>query len=888
MGSLKDILSHLNYAQACKMLGPQGERLIRQGGKFDIGIDEHVILTNGHFQLRFPDTIVNIAPDPVNKRKLKLTCKTCNVPCIHQGAALALILEEKIAIGLAVPPSEKPPTEGLSDEDLIEDAVAERLERSRTEKMLMESLNPSELWTDYIITNASSGKSYRVALRGWERGESFCSCPDFRKNTLGTCKHILFAMSSAKKKFSKSERNTPFRITNTCVYVKYGHDLQLCLLVPAEPDYSVSEILEPLRGKNITDVKDLLSRISRLEANDHRVTIYPDAEEYINRHLYLESVRSKVAEIRKDPEHHPLRTNLLKTELLPYQLDGIAFAVGAGRAVLADDMGLGKTIQGIGTAELLSRDAVINKVLVICPTSLKSQWHIEIGRFCNRTAQVVLGSAKERAAQYNNGCFFTICNYEQVLRDILSIERVPWDLIILDEGQRIKNWEAKTSRTIKGLKSPFALVLTGTPLENRLEELYSVVEFIDDRRLGPAFRFLNRHRVTSTSGKVLGYRNLDELRKNLAPVLLRRTRQEVMKQLPPRTTEVLRIPPTEEQIDLHNAQKKIIQTIINKKYINEMDLLRLQKALLLCRLAADSTYLVDKQPPGHSSKLKELGVMIEEFMAEQDRKVIMFSEWTSMLNLIEPLLKKPGAKFVRLDGSVPQKMRQGLVHEFQHNPECTFFITTNAGSTGLNLQAANTVVNVDLPWNPAVLEQRIARAHRMGQKRPVQVYLLVTEGTLEENLLATLSAKKDLSLTVLDPKATVTEVSMTSGINELKKRMEILLGAKPDAPVDESEQERVRREAMAHVQQEKISLAGGQLLGAAFGFINALFPDHGGTGQNDHITRLLKESLSEGMERDDQGRLLMKIALPNEEALDALAASLARMLTAGLKTNQEP
>src|SRR5213075_3589333 len=149
--------------------------------------------------------------------------------------------------------------------------------------------------------------------------------------------------------------------------------------------------------------------------------------------------------------------------------------------------------------------------------------------------QLVSGPAAERHSQYASECFFTVCNYEQVLRDILPIEQAKWDLIILDEGQRIKNWEAKTSRVIKGLKSRFALVLSGTPLENRLDDLFSVVEFIDDRRLGPAFRFYNHHRVVDEKGKVLGYKNLGELRESLQPVLLRRTRESVRQQLPKRT-----------------------------------------------------------------------------------------------------------------------------------------------------------------------------------------------------------------------------------------------------------------------------------------------------------------------------------------------------------------
>src|SRR5437868_5949815 len=229
-------------------------------------------------------------------------------------------------------------------------------------------------------------------------------------------------------------------------------------------------------------------------------------------------------------------------------------------------MGLGKTIQAIGVSELLEREAGISKVLVICPASVKSQWRNEIRRFCDRDCQLIAGSIASRGAQYANDCFFTVCNYEQVLRDILSIERVNWDLIILDEGQRIKNWEAKTSRVIKGLRSPFALVLSGTPLENRLDDLFSIIEFIDDRHLGPAFRFFNRHRITDERGKVLGYKNLADLRERLKPVLLRRTRASVMQELPHRTTEYIRVTPTAEQLDLHDAHMKTAKQIACKRY----------------------------------------------------------------------------------------------------------------------------------------------------------------------------------------------------------------------------------------------------------------------------------------------------------------------------------
>jgi len=879
MINLKDKLSHLTYRQTCKLLGPEGEKLIRLGGKFDIDLNEQVILRKDLFQLNLGEAVVTIHLDPAKNQKLNFRCSECETVCDHLGAAFSLILEEKLSLGLAAPPPERVPIESLTDEELVKQAVEERAERARKEKMRVKSLNGNKFWTDYTVMNYSSGKTYRVALRGWERGESYCTCPDFRKNTIGTCKHILHVLGKRKSRVNKTIKETPFQVRNICVYVRYGGELELRLLIPEKLDKRVMALLRPLRDRHIEDVRDLLDKIRTIERLGYEVTIYPDAEEYINKVLYRGRVREKVNEIRKDPGNHPLRRTLLSAELLPYQLDGIAFAVGVGRAVIADDMGLGKTIQGIGVAELLSQDADITKVLIICPASLKSQWRLEMKQFTDRDCQVVLGSAQERAAQYDNSCFFTICNYEQVLRDVNAIERVKWDLIVLDEGQRIKNWETKTSQMVKALKSPFALVLTGTPLENRLEELFSVVEFIDDRRLGPAFRFYNKYRVTDEKGKLLGYQNLDDLRERLKPVLLRRTRKNVLRELPPRSTEIRRIPPTDEQITIHNGYRRIVQTIITKRYISEMDLLRLQKALLMCRMAANSTFLVDKQPPGYSSKLEELDTLLDQLMAEDDRKIVLFSEWTTMLNLIEPLLEKRRLEFVRLDGSVPQKKRQGLMHQFQNDPDCRLFVTTNAGSTGLNLQAANTVINVDLPWNPAVLEQRIGRAYRMGQKRPVQIFLLVTEDTLEESLLGTLSAKQELFLAALDPDTNVTAIDLSSGMDELKKRLEILLGAKPEAPADESLREEVEKEAEELARKEKVARAGGQLLGAAFAFIGELFPEKEETEQTTELAKTFKERFSECLDKGEDGELKMTITLPDESVLDNLAKSLARVIS---------
>ena len=886
--TLKDRLSRLTYTQACKLLGANGKRLLQRGATWQFeDCTEDVYLRGDLFRLRLGQTdegepiVVTITLMASAPDRLHFNCTACETKCEHLGAAFSLILEEKLALGLAAPPPERVPMESLDEEQLVEQAIAERQERADKEKFRLKSRDPKRPWTDYTITSAGSGKTYRLALRGEQRGESFCSCPDFRTNTLGTCKHLLYALNRIRAKFTDRVRRRKFKNKDTFVHLSYLDEITLHLRLPDKADQELLDIAGKLADKPVGNVGRLVRCLGRLEQAGYDVVVYPDAEEFIHRRLLAERLSKRAAEVRSDPVRHPLRTELLKAKLLPYQLDGIAFASGTGRAILADDMGLGKTIQGIGVGEFLAREANIQRVLVVCPASVKSQWRNEIHKFSDRDVQIVAGSADERTTQYDSDRFFTICNYEQVLRDLTYIEQVPWDLIILDEGQRIKNWESKTAKLIKSLRSTFALVLSGTPLENRLDDLYSVAQFIDDRRLGPAFRFFNQHRIVDEKGAVLGYKNLDELRRRLQPVLLRRTRAEVLDQLPPRTTEIVRIEPTGEQFELHQSHMRIVSSITRKAYISEMDLLRLQKALLMCRMSANSTFLVDKEEPGYSSKLCRIAEMIEQLFAEDDRKAVLFSEWTTMLNLIQPILDRAGLDYVRLDGSVPQKKRQELVNQFQKNDDCRLFLTTNAGATGLNLQAANTVINVDLPWNPAVLEQRIARAHRMGQRQPVQVFALVTEHTIEERLLSTLSAKHELSLAVLDAGSDVSQVDMVSGIEGLRRRLEVLLGAKEEAPLDESRQPVSEPAAPTTEQRQRVAAAGGELLGAAFHFLGELVAGQSSASPPDQLVSDLQNRLSDCVQEAASGEQQLTITLPNRDMLDNLAQTMARLLVAG-------
>jgi SNF2 family DNA or RNA helicase len=416
-------------------------------------------------------------------------------------------------------------------------------------------------------------------------------------------------------------------------------------------------------------------------------------------------------------------------------------------------MGLGKTIQAIAATELMARHFGVERVLILCPTSLKHQWQREIERFSERQAQVIGGLRPARAAQYLQPAFLKIANYDTVHTDLDLITQWAPDLVILDEAQRIKNWNTRVARSVKKLDSPYAIVLTGTPLENRLEELISIVQFVDQHRLGPTFRLLDTHQRRDEVGKVIGYTRLDQIGTTLAPILLRRKKAEVLDQLPERLDKNLFVPMTPLQLQLHTENREIVARIVAKwrryKFLSEADKQRLMMALQNMRMACDSSYLLDPNT-NQGFKAAELAAQLEELFEEKDVKAVVFSQWLRMHELIVEQVQERDWQHVFFHGGVPGKKRKDLIDQFRDDPKCRLFLSTDAGGVGLNLQHASVVVNMDLPWNPAVLEQRIGRVHRLGQRRAVQVINFVARGTIEEGMLSVLKFKKSLFAGVLD------------------------------------------------------------------------------------------------------------------------------------------
>jgi SNF2 family DNA or RNA helicase len=395
-------------------------------------------------------------------------------------------------------------------------------------------------------------------------------------------------------------------------------------------------------------------------------------------------------------------------------------------------------------------------VLIVCTTSLKYQWKSEIERFTNSTVHVVEGNILKRREEYKvNSAYYQVTSYNTLANDIDFInDTLEFDFVILDEAQRIKNWKTKVSKSVKKLNSTYTVVLTGTPLENRIEELYSIMQFIDVYQLGPLYKFVERHQLKDPeTGKVLGYHHLNEITSLLSDTLIRRTKKEVLKQLPERMDKNLFVPMTFEQMEIHDELQTDVSKLVNKwrryGFLNEADRQRLILSLSKMRMVCDSTYILD-QRTRKDTKIEELMNILDEFFQTNDSKVVIFSQWERMTRLVAAELDKKGIGYEYLNGGVPSQKREALLTNFRENENSKVFLSTDAGGVGLNLQSASLVINLDIPWNPAVHEQRIARVYRLGQNRNVTVINLISTGTIEHKMLDVLKFKSSMASGVLD------------------------------------------------------------------------------------------------------------------------------------------
>jgi SNF2 family DNA or RNA helicase len=411
----------------------------------------------------------------------------------------------------------------------IQEQIERRRERARAEILKIVNKGNHPVFSLFEVSSVSK-RVYRVEIRSLDELQNSCTCPDYKANLIGTCKHIEGVLISLEKEYGKKlKKLMEERPRGTQIYLHHAMDVSVRITLPLPNNSRIKDLLtryfDPaglLIGSPLQALPALLADIDTLPVRDRS---FIRVNEAVHEHLALLQDHEEVQQQKEwflDQVRRGRRTfDVLSTKLYPYQEQGAMHLAFGRRAMLADDMGLGKTVQAIAASALLKEMRDIQRTLIICPASLKHQWAREIRRFTSLSVTVVEGGLLDRRKIYNSASFFKVINYELVRHDMDELLELHPDLIILDEAQRIKNWRAKTAMMVKSLPSRYAFVLTGTPLENRIDELYSIFQFLDPRILGPLWHFNDRfyelEKRESGTYKVLGYKNINELRALIRP-----------------------------------------------------------------------------------------------------------------------------------------------------------------------------------------------------------------------------------------------------------------------------------------------------------------------------------------------------------------------------------
>jgi len=440
----------------------------------------------------------------------------------------------------------------------------------------------------------------------------------------------------------------------------------------------------------------------------------------------------------------------VKAHLFDYQKAGVLFMLKCKNCILADQPGLGKTLQSITTAE----ENNAQKVLILCPSSLKENWKEEIRKWTNNKKAVVIeGTAAKRKKLWGADANYYIANYELLIRDDFDeMKKVDWDYIIADEATRISNPRAKSSRAIKRLTGKRRLALTGTPINNRPDDLWNIADFVRPGEMGSFWSFREKYCVLNKWGSVAAYKNLNDLREKIKRIMIRRTKEEVLKELPPKLK-------TDVFSELNKAERNYYNQLRNEMVANIMgNKIEAQNALTQMVRLKQLTSSLELLGGEGSSKLETLKELLQDIISNGN-KVVVFTQFSKMSKIMQRELYMYNP--LRIAGDVKETERQKLVHKFNNSEKHKVMIMTEAGAFGLNLQSASYVVHYDLSWSLSKMLQREDRCHRIGQKKNVTIYTLMARNTIDQYVRSVIWEKQKLSDFLIDTKDEMESLKLT-------------------------------------------------------------------------------------------------------------------------------
>lgn len=432
-----------------------------------------------------------------------------------------------------------------------------------------------------------------------------------------------------------------------------------------------------------------------------------------------------------------------------YQQEGFEWLIKLARwgvgACLADDMGLGKTVQALAAILSRSNDG---PALVVCPASVRTNWEREAEKFTPTLTPIQFGAGDRKLILDNlSSKDVLITSYGLMQTEAEALSAIKFSTVVLDEAQAIKNRFAKRSKAAMSLKADFKIITTGTPIENHLGELWNLFDFLNPGLLGSLERF--RERFALPISRYNDEKRQEQLKKLIRPFILRRRKSEVLKELPEKTEIVLSVTMSPKEKAFYEAIRQSAVEKLSEESAGQGGLnIRILAEIMRLRQACCNPKLVQEDIDIASSKLELFNDTITELL-ENGHKVLVFSQFVKHLKILEDSLQRMNVNYQYLDGSTSRKKRQVAIDDFQNGKGDVFLISLKAGGVGLNLTEADYVIHMDPWWNPAVEDQASDRAHRIGQKRPVTIYRLVTEGTIEEKIVQLHTRKRDLADSLL-------------------------------------------------------------------------------------------------------------------------------------------
>jgi SNF2 family DNA or RNA helicase len=523
-------------------------------------------------------------------------------------------------------------------------------------------------------------------------------------------------------------------------------------------------ITEKLR-KKIESINNLMD--DKQKMHFLRAEILEDFSKEIGSFKSDKTWKEHINKLENARKYQPVLPKTFEADLRPYQLEGFNWLAslanwGVG-ACLADDMGLGKTVQALA---LLTQRAEIGPGLVVAPVSVCRNWIKEAARFSPTLSFQLFGEGDRKVTVDSLGAFdVLVVSYSLLQSEEDLFKNTKFATILLDEAQAIKNKQTKRSKAVMNLEGDFKMVTTGTPIENHLGELWNLFNFLNPSMLGSYDFFQERFAIPIEKFNDTNKRQA--LQKLIKPFILRRRKNQVLDDLPSKTEIMLTVTLTDGERAFYEALRR--NAVENLEQNDDKDKrFKILAELTRLRLACCHPKLVNSEIELSSSKLELFGETIDELI-ENNHKALVFSQFTKHLHIVEDYLKSKKIKYHYLDGSIPSHIRQERIDAFQKGDGDVFLISLKAGGTGLNLTAADYVIHLDPWWNPAVEDQASDRAHRMGQQRPVTVYRLVTENTIEEKILKLHETKRDLADSLLEGTDSSSKLSVDDLLNLIKE-----------------------------------------------------------------------------------------------------------------------